>query len=338
MSSACLFDGGRDGFLARSTSKPPSKFDSIEFLERDDKSCITSKRSVTSSKKNSGIIADSELGGRSIGRSVHSARSTSSSNATAMGAWSWGDGNSSRANTEATQTASSWKAEVSGRSTCSKPLTAPLFFWGPKVTRPGQEAAREIRRTNTGDPATFALTVDKCPSTVPAIRSLVPRRFHSTTAGSSIDDPTKLIDGPSSAYEGLEPYIRTSITDRVHDGIYDTDVAHKSTLGGRIKRGEVLSPEIFRGGKRFAEAIAAPGPQKARKLDGPGPLRHVAGHRRHHMEIYELLAISAGEVQLRLLHPRKFRPDDRCCDRAWKVRVEAGDRQSTRAVGVLQHR
>lgn len=61
------------------------------------------------------------------------------------------------------------------------------------------------------------------------------------------DDSTPLI-------AGLEPYIRTSITDRVHDGIYDTDTAHKSTLGGRVKRGEIRSPDICRHGTRFGDA------------------------------------------------------------------------------------
>eukprot|EP00752_Nemacystus_decipiens_P002912 g2710.t1 len=93
-------------------------------------------------------------------------------------------------------------------------------------------------------------TVDKCPSTVSSLRSLVPRRFHSTTSASTRhDDSTTLI-------AGLEPYIRTSITDRVHDGIYDTDTAHKSTVGGRIKRGEIRSPDICRNRKRFGEAPA----------------------------------------------------------------------------------
>ncbi|CAM9706245.1 unnamed protein product [Hapterophycus canaliculatus] len=281
MGSLCVYDGGRDSFLARSTSKPPSKFDSIEFLERDDKSCIASAAPVVTCAKANKAITVAEVGVRSVATSIHSGGSITSSNATATGAWSWGDGNSSCAKTEATQTRSSWKKEVSCRSTSIKPLTAPTsfsspschkkFFWGPKVARLGEEAEREVRRTNTGDPATFALAVDTCPSTVSTIRSLVPRRFHSTKAGSSIDDSTKLIDGPSSAYAGLEPYIRTSITDRVHDGIYDTDVAHKSTLGGRIKRGDVLSPHISRGRKRFAEATAAPGRHKARTFSKRRP-------------------------------------------------------------------
>lgn len=51
----------------------------------------------------------------------------------------------------------------------------------------------------------------------------------------------------------MEPYIRTSITDRIHDGIYDTDTAHKATLGGRVfrsKGGRVRSPDISCGGKQ----------------------------------------------------------------------------------------
>lgn len=95
--------------------------------------------------------------------------------------------------------------------------------------------------------------LDKCPSTVSTLRSLVPRRFPSATSASTRDDDS------TTLIAGLEPYIRTSITDRIHDGIYDTDTAHKSTLGGRVKRGEIRSPDIYRHGKRFSEALAGPG-------------------------------------------------------------------------------
>lgn len=88
------------------------------------------------------------------------------------------------------------------------------------------------------------------------LRSLAPRRFHSTTSASTRDDDS------TTLIAGLEPYIRTSITDRVHDGIYDTDTAHKSTLGGRVKRGEIRSPDICRHGKRFGEAPAGAGRQQ----------------------------------------------------------------------------
>lgn len=51
----------------------------------------------------------------------------------------------------------------------------------------------------------------------------------------------------------MEPYIRTSITDRIHDGIYDTDTGHKATLRGRVlsgKGGPVRTPDISCGGKQ----------------------------------------------------------------------------------------
>lgn len=51
----------------------------------------------------------------------------------------------------------------------------------------------------------------------------------------------------------MEPYIRTSITDRIHDGLYDIDVAHKATLSGRIlqgKDGNIRTPDISCGGKQ----------------------------------------------------------------------------------------
>ncbi|CAB1100795.1 unnamed protein product [Ectocarpus sp. CCAP 1310/34] len=99
--------------------------------------------------------------------------------------------------------------------------------------------------------------VDECPSTVSTIRSLVPRRFHSTEAFGEGDSST-ITGGPRSAYEGLEPFIRASITDRIHDGIYETDIGHKSTLGSRVKRGEIRCPKMYRYGKRFADNAAGP--------------------------------------------------------------------------------
>lgn len=51
----------------------------------------------------------------------------------------------------------------------------------------------------------------------------------------------------------MEPYIRTSITDRIHDGLYDIDVAHKATLSGRVlqgKDGNIRTLDISCGGKQ----------------------------------------------------------------------------------------
>ncbi|CAM9698944.1 unnamed protein product, partial [Ectocarpus sp. 4 AP-2014] len=286
MSVTRFYDGGRDSFLARSTSNPPSKFDSIEHLERDvhNKSFVAFESS-TAVRASGGEDKHREIsppvitrGGNTAG-STHDSKnvSTASSVATTTGAWSWGDGNNSHANTEVTQAASSsWKAEVSGKRVFTAPPPpssqspssshSKKFFWGPKVARKREEAERNIRRTNHGDPATFALAVDECPSTVSTIRSLVPRRFHSTEAFSDGDSST-LTGGPRSAYVGLEPFIRTSITDRIHDGIYETDIGHKSTLGGRVKRGEIRCPKMSRYGKRFADDAVGP---ERQQLMGPG--------------------------------------------------------------------
>lgn len=195
MSAACIYDGGRDGFLATPTSKPPSKFDSIEYLERDvhDKSSIIASSVAAAAAAAAAPAApaagkakksrtSSAAGGRynkNAGKSTYycsSNVSAASSSATTAGAWSWGgDGNSSRANTEeVTQAASSWRAEVAGSSSSSsssgkKPSTAPSasacskhgkkFFWGPRVAPQGQEIDRDVRSTNQGEPATFALCV-----------------------------------------------------------------------------------------------------------------------------------------------------------------------------------
>lgn len=157
--SAAVYDGGRDSFLERSSSKPPSKFDSIEYLDAPSawKGKTHSSRRTTSSaagglKNSLTSICSSD------------ASNPISSNATTTGAWSWGDGNPSSNATEVTHAASSWKEEVSGRR--HKPLTAPSsckyhkkFYWGPRVTRQGQETDRDVRNTNMGEPVTFALCV-----------------------------------------------------------------------------------------------------------------------------------------------------------------------------------
>lgn len=160
MSVTVVYDGGRDTFLDRSSAKPPSKFDSIEYLE-----ALSCWRGRTYSRRHPSTATASGL--KKTENSVVSSSDASnpSSNATTTGAWSWGDGNNSHANTEVTCAASSWKEEVSGRR--NKPSTAPSssckyrkkFYWGPKVTRQGQETDRDVRSTNMGEPVTFALCV-----------------------------------------------------------------------------------------------------------------------------------------------------------------------------------
>lgn len=182
MSTAFIYDGGRDGFLARSTSKPPSKFDSIEYLERDvhDKSSIASSvaaaAAAAAGKVKRSRRTTSAAGGRcnnNMGKGTCSSNvSAAGSKAITDGAWGWvDDGNGSRATTEVTLPASSWRAEVFG-SKAKKPSTAPsssaasacskhskTFFWGPRVTPQGQEIDRDVRSTNEGEPVTLALWV-----------------------------------------------------------------------------------------------------------------------------------------------------------------------------------
>lgn len=146
--SAAVYDGGRDSFLERSSSKPPSKFDSIEYLDA----------AATGKGKSRRITSCAAGGLNNAGpHTCSSDASSPGSNATTAGAWSWRDGNSSIAT-------KSWKEEVSGRR--HKPLTAPSsckyrkkFYWGPRVTHQGQETKRDVRSTNRGEPVTFALCV-----------------------------------------------------------------------------------------------------------------------------------------------------------------------------------
>lgn len=98
--------------------------------------------------------------------------------------------------------------------------------------------------------------VDVCPSTVSTIRSAVPRKWD----GKHNDDDSTLGDC-SSAYTGMEPYIRTSITDRVHDRIYDTDVGEKTSLAGRVKSGKICAPHISRHSERFDTVVRGSGPE-----------------------------------------------------------------------------
>lgn len=159
MSTAVYYDGGRDTFLERPSAKPPSKFDSIEYL--DTWSCWQRKNINTCRKRTAAAAGGLNNAGTSA---CGSDASNPSSNATSIGAWTCGDGNNSRA-TEVTHAASSWKEEVSGRR--NKPSTAPSssrkhrkkFYWGPRVARQGQETEREVRSTNMGEPVTFALCV-----------------------------------------------------------------------------------------------------------------------------------------------------------------------------------
>lgn len=82
------------------------------------------------------------------------------------------------------------------------------------------------------------------------IRSVVSRGGGAETLhGGLHDDATHF----SSAYAAMEPYIRTSITDRAHDGTYDTDTAHKATIAGRVVKGRggnILAPDLSCGGKQ----------------------------------------------------------------------------------------
>lgn len=159
MGSSHVYDSGRDDFLVRATSTPPSKYDSIEDLE-----CDVHERSTIAFKISTEALAkkNSTTDGRFIGRSTCSSSSSKTSYA---GRWS-----GSRVQSEAIQT-SSWREEVSGR-----PLTAPCrpilgldsefktpagvpkkFLWGPKVSCQQQRGDWDVRRTNKGDPATFAM-------------------------------------------------------------------------------------------------------------------------------------------------------------------------------------
>lgn len=199
-----FYDSGRDTFLATPTSKPPSKFDSIEYLEHDvcESLTIACKTSSSSSPSPSSSVLPSVR--RKVRRTPDERRcverdiTTSSSNISnndgstttfeTAGGLSGSGGSSVGANSEVTH-ATCWRAEVSRISSSSrKPATAPssscrwasglhssssisppfeqfktpaglpkTFFWGPKVARQRQETERNIRRTNKGEPATFAM-------------------------------------------------------------------------------------------------------------------------------------------------------------------------------------
>lgn len=185
-----FYDSGRDSFLATSTSKPPSKFDSIEYLEHDVNESSTIARQTSSSLSPSFLrrkawrrIPDER---RCVERATTTTCSSSTNNITTTfetaGGWNGGEGSSVGANSEVTH-ATCWRAEVSRINNNSKPATAPsscprgaeganspsfkqfktpaglpkTFFWGPKVARQRQETERNIRRTNRGEPATFAM-------------------------------------------------------------------------------------------------------------------------------------------------------------------------------------
>lgn len=165
-STAGLYDNGRDDFLATATSRPPSKFDSIEYLRHDvHKNSTIAFRTLSLRKpKTVGTTPSGEPAS-----STTSSRDVSSGGRSVCGHTH----NSSNSNSQETCAASSWKAELSGRSSTAPcrsgagvessyktPAGVPKkFFWGPKVTRQRQEVERDVRRTNKGEPATFAMWV-----------------------------------------------------------------------------------------------------------------------------------------------------------------------------------
>ena len=187
MQASNFYDSGRDSFLVTSTSKPPSKFDSIENLEHDvcESSTIACKTSSSSSspsflRRKARRIPDER---RCVERDTTCGSSNNGSSGSTFesaGGLSGSGGSSTGVNSEVIHAATCWRAEVSRIS--SKPATAPSFcrraegvnsaslkqfktpaglpksfFWGPKVTRQRQETERDIRRTNKGEPATFAM-------------------------------------------------------------------------------------------------------------------------------------------------------------------------------------
>lgn len=169
MASARVFDSRRDNFLATLSSKPPSKFDSIEVLERDvnDSSTIAFKASAVGSHR-TGTTSTTTGGKRAAGKSL------SSSSNISVGAWGGGSGSGSGGDDSEVTQVRPWKTEVSasGRSSApcglavnvgtpfKTPAGAPKrFFWGPKAVCQRQEVDRDITRNNTGEPATFAMWV-----------------------------------------------------------------------------------------------------------------------------------------------------------------------------------
>lgn len=175
MNGSIIFDSGRDNFLARPSSKPPSKFDSIEFLEPDvhDGSTIAFKAlSSRSSTRKAAKIAVGHRTTAAAQTAMSGSISSSDANASTatVGKWSGPVGsNLSSAGTEAIH-ATSWKAKVSRRPSttvhdCQRarsPIKTPggmpkKFLWGPRAMRPRQEITRDVRRTNHGEPATFSL-------------------------------------------------------------------------------------------------------------------------------------------------------------------------------------
>lgn len=163
--TAGLYDNGRDDFLATAASGPPSKFDSIEDLKYDvHKNSTIAHRTLSLRKLKT-------VGTTVPGESASSTTTSSSRDASSGGASGCGHTRNSTNNSEETCAASSWKAELSGRSSTAPcrsgagvessyktPAGVPKkFFWGPKVTRQRQEVERDVRRTNKGEPATFAM-------------------------------------------------------------------------------------------------------------------------------------------------------------------------------------
>lgn len=169
MSTLGIYDGGRDNFLHMASSRPPSKWDSIESLEHDVHDASTIAYGNTKASRRATTV-------HSHGRCIFSGGSYSRISSAS----------DSSIGSKATRT-SLWKEDLSGHD--NRPSTVPSraltrqvdsvvesgsdhrhhfktpagipkkFLWGPKVVRQGQEAERHVRRTNKGEPATFAMWV-----------------------------------------------------------------------------------------------------------------------------------------------------------------------------------
>lgn len=158
MITTSLHDSGRDSFLLTTTSRPPSKWDSIEYISSD---------------------ADSTtIGFATRQRRARTAAGTRSRHDKFLPPSTITFSGSNSSSSSAATRASSWKQEVSGKRPCTAPgycmnnkngvgvATAnsktpagvpKKFLWGPKVACQREEMDRDIRRTCNGDPATFSL-------------------------------------------------------------------------------------------------------------------------------------------------------------------------------------
>lgn len=179
-----VYDSGRDSFLLNRSSRPPSGWDSIEYLGRDVHYNTTISSNVSSYSKRSATASSDHNTGRSCRRSsttTHSEERSNCSNSRNDRSNSHRSSNGSMSDSTATRANdSSWSAELTGtgsragtapgRSTMRNrnnigvpsalktPAGAPKkFFWGPKVARERQKIELDVRRTNHGEAATFAL-------------------------------------------------------------------------------------------------------------------------------------------------------------------------------------